>query len=81
MADKVFEAAKQDEQDTAVVTTSAGKSGKGLAQVRAMFASGIPAAQEVAKVVRAHPGERDDIIKFLQQTAGNGYTNLVVKDA
>src|SRR3569623_2049910 len=49
----------------------------GLAAVEALPGAGEPAAHQVAAVLRAHPEERDEVMKWLQQNRGNAFVQLV----
>jgi len=49
----------------------------GLAAVEAIQGAGEPAAHQVAEVLRAHPEERDEVMKWLQQNRGNAFVQLV----
>jgi len=49
----------------------------GLAAVERIQGSGEPAAAQVAEVLRAHPDERDEIMKWLQQNRGNAFVQQV----
>lgn len=51
--------------------------GAALAKVQRLVRGGHPDVEAVAKVIEANPADRDRIMQFLQQHAGNGFTKQV----
>jgi|GEM_PF-1254029 len=50
----------------------------GLAAVKAVTATGDPAAMQVVQIIRSHIDERDEIVTWLQQNRGNAFVQQVM---
>ncbi len=69
-------------KDTTATHATHAKQQSGVAQVQAMMSHGGGAdPSAIAKVIEAHPSERDQILSLLQGSAGNAFTQQVVASA
>ncbi len=68
--------------DTTATHATHAKQTSGVAQVKAMLSNpGGADPSAIAKVIEAHPSERDQILSLLQGSAGNAFTQQVVASA
>jgi hypothetical protein len=61
-----------------VPTTAAPESGSGTLKLQRLLSLGSPAADKVAQVLGAHPGEREQMLSLLHATLGNAYVQSVL---